>query len=65
MNEQNVITIPRFSFDLKKYRKSNRVYKTQKISFGVLKDGIHPSEILSKYWLRRLVDMIVVNQCFA
>lgn len=65
MNEHNGILAPRFSLDLKKARKSNRVYRTQKISYGVLRDGIHPSDILSQYWLRRLVDVVVVNYCFA
>lgn len=64
LNQQNGINAPRFSIDLKKYRKSNKVYQTQKISFGVLKDGVHPCEILSKYWLRRLINVIVAKECF-
>lgn len=65
LNEQNGISAPRFSLDLKKSRKSNKVYKTGKISFGCLKDGVHPCDELSGYWLVRLVEGIVAKHCFA
>lgn len=64
LNGQNGISAPKFSVDLKKFRKSNKVYKTNKISFGLLTDGVHPCEILSKYWLRRLINAVVLKECF-
>lgn len=64
LNEQNRIAAPKFSVDLKKFRKSNKNHGTLKISFGVLTDGIHPCEVLSKYWLRRLLNTVVAKECF-
>ena len=49
LNEQNRIAAPKYSVDLKKFRKSNKNHRTLKISVGVLTDGIHPCEVLSKY----------------
>lgn len=64
LNEQNRISAPKFSVDLKKFRKSNKNHGTFKISFGVLTDGIHPCEVLSRYWLRRLLITVLVRECF-
>lgn len=64
LNGTNSISAPKFSVDLIKYRKSNKSYGTQKISFGVLTDGIHPCETLSKYWRRRLINTILAKECF-
>lgn len=64
LNEQNGIVAPKFSLDLKKSRKSNKAYTTEKISFSVLTDGVHPCQVLSKFWLRRLINTVVAKECF-
>lgn len=64
LKEQNGIVAPKFSLDLKKSRKSNKTYSTEKISFSVLTDGVHPCPVLSKFWLRRLVNTVVAKECF-
>lgn len=64
INETNCIDIPKFALDMRKFRKSNKVSKSSKISFGLLYDGIHAESILNKYWLRRIVNVVIAKHCF-
>lgn len=64
LNEANNVSAPKFSIDLVKGRKSNKVYRTEKISFCLLKDGIHSGFVLSRYWLRRLINTILAKYCY-
>ena len=53
-NQVNPTKLPRFNVDLsnkrKNYGKKSRKYYT----FGLLKDGLHPGDRLSKCWLRKI-----------
>ena len=64
LNEKIGVLAPKFSEDLKKSRKSNKAYETEKISFSLLDDGIHPSPLLSEFWIRRLINTIIAKECF-
>ena len=61
INKRNGIDMPKFALDMKKSRKSNQSHK---ISFGLLKDEIHPDTLLSTYWLRRLINVVLQNTVF-
>ena len=64
INKRNGILAPKFALDLLICRK-NKSNKSKKINFDLLsEDGIHPSLILSKYWVRRLALVLLVPFCF-
>lgn len=65
LNRQNGSRMPQFALDMKKSRKSNQSYNSRKISLSLLKDGIHPDTLLSTYWLRRLINVVVVQHCLS
>lgn len=65
LNAINGISAPKFSVDLCKSRKSNQAYKSTKVQYSLLQDGIHPGETLSCYWLRRIVIAIMIKHCYA
>ena len=64
LNKTNKICAPKFGLDLLKSRKSNKSYSSTKVSFSLLKDGIHPEVVLSQYWLRRIVLTLLVPHCY-
>ena len=61
INRENLVQSPRFSLDL--YRShtssSRRGSRPSKYNFKLYTDGIHPSEILSRCWLRSIVLHII------
>ena len=63
LNHINGMPAPKFGLDLLKNRKSNKGYHSTKVSFSLLVDGIHPNTILSQYWLRRIVQSLLIPQC--
>ena len=63
LNDASQITAPKFGLDLLKSRKSNKGYTSKKVSYSLLKDGIHPDTVLSRYWLRRIVLTLLVVYC--
>lgn len=65
LNESNSICAPKFSVDLTKRRKYNKSYKVDTISYSLLKDGIHSGFVLSRYWLRRIINTILAKFCFS
>lgn len=65
LNDSNGISAPKFSVDLVKRRKYNNVYKVDTISYSLLKDGIHSDFVLSKYWLRRIINTILAKFCYS
>lgn len=52
---------PRFKLDVLKYRKEKD--KTQRVSFNfkLYLDGVHPSSMLARVWLKRLIENICVH----
>lgn len=54
-NDRSGITVPKFRVDLLHLRRSRGKTRTS-LSFKQLRDGIHPSQLLSKYWMKRIVE---------
>lgn len=65
LNDSNGISAPKFSVDLVKRMKYNKVYKVDTISYSLLKDGIHSDFVLSKYWRRRIINTILAKFCYS
>lgn len=65
LNDSNGISAPKFSVDLVKRRKYNKVYKVNTLSYSLLKDGIHSVFVLSKYWRRRIINTILAKFCYS
>ena len=64
LNSENKISAPKFGLDLIKSRKSNKSYTSVKVSYSLLGDGIHPGLILSRYWLRRVINSLLLVYCY-
>lgn len=64
LNSENEIRAPKFGLDLIKSRKSNKSYSSVKVSYSLLSDGIHPGLILSRYWLRRVINSLLIVYCY-
>ena len=65
INKRNGISVPKFELHVIKCRKS-KCSKSQKINYELLNDdGIHPSSILSEYWVRRIALVLLVPCCFS
>ena len=57
INESNQVIstkIPRFNNDLSNKRKNKGKRSRKYYTFGLLKDGLHPNDRLSKCWLRKI-----------
>ena len=50
---------PRYKLDLLQYRKRKNRQQRAAVSFKLYKDGVHPGEVLARYWMRRLVEKIL------
>ena len=64
INDSNNLKAPKFSVVLIKTRKSNKSRKVKTISYSLLKDGIHSGFILSRYWLRRIINTVLAEYCY-
>ena len=64
LNQANGVSVPRFSLDLIKSRKSNKSLPAKTVAYSLLLDGIHPGITLSKYWNRRLVFAVIFKYCY-
>ena len=64
LNTENGVSAPKFSLDLVKSRKSNKSYTTEKVTYSLLTDGIHPCLTLCRYWLRRIVHSLMLLHCY-
>ncbi|MCG7878260.1 MAG: hypothetical protein N0C90_18295 [Candidatus Thiodiazotropha endolucinida] len=63
LNETLGLNAPKFGIDLMTSRKSNPSYKSSKVSYSLLSDGIHPDVVLSEYWLRKIV-LCICTKCY-
>lgn len=54
---------PLFNLDLRRKRKSSSVSSRRYYSFAQYVDGIHPNHLLSKYWLRKISEVVRV-ECY-
>lgn len=50
---------PLFNVDLKRKRQGSACY----FNFSQFRDGIHPNRLLSRYWLRKLVELVLL-ECY-
>lgn len=51
---------PMFNVDLKRKRQSS---SSCYFNFSQFKDGVHPDRLLSKYWLRKLAELVLL-ECY-
>ena len=58
INERNGTHSPAVNYDLRRCRNNRRRRKKYYINYNVYRDGFHPDEWLSKYWLRPLCECI-------
>lgn len=65
INKKNGKFSPRFNCALDKTRKNNTKSKPNKYrwTFGQFVDGLHPNAKLSKYWLRKIAE-IIRKRCY-
>lgn len=52
---------PLFNLDLRRKRKSSSVSSRRYYNFAQYVDGIHPNHLLSKYWLRKISEVVRVD----
>ena len=64
LNNLNNVRVPKFTKDLIKTRKSNKKRKFETVSYSLLKDGLHPRPLLSRYWQRRLINTVLADYCY-
>lgn len=63
INRSNIKISPKFNCDLQITRKNNSKYNKYRFNFSQFRDGIHPNPLLSKYWLRRISEIVDLH-CF-
>jgi len=63
LNITNQTSSPKFSLDLLRNRKNKKKSSKYHYNFHLYKDGIHSRSVLSRYWLRKLTEVIVRNCC--
>lgn len=63
VNLQLSVRSPKLSLDMITSRKSNKSHTTNKVSYNLLTDGVHPSPLLCKYWLKKLVLDVMLKEC--
>ena len=63
LNQLNNVRVPKFTKDLIRTRKSKK-RKFETVSYSLLKDGLHPKPLLSRYWQRRLINTILADYCY-
>lgn len=64
LNQTNGLVAPKFSVDLIKRKKSNKVHSIETVSYSLLSDGIHSGIVLSRYWLRRIINTVLTKYCY-
>lgn len=60
VNESTGVTSPRFKLDLLKFRKKGNKQRVT-VNYSNYKDGIHPTELLARCWLKRIVAQILTD----
>lgn len=61
VNERTCVTSPRFKLDLLKFRKTKGDNQRVSLNFKNYKDGIHPTVLLARCWMKRLVAQILTD----
>lgn len=62
VNEKHNVLSIKFKLDLLKVRKGKHS-KRISVHFADLKDGIHPTPLLARYWMKRLITRIFIDCC--
>ena len=63
INRRNVKKSPNFNAAIEKTRKNNSKSNKYRWTFGQFLDGMHPYPSLSKYWLRKIAE-IIRKKCY-
>lgn len=61
VNERSLVTSPRFRLDLLKFRKEKGGKQRVSLNFSNYKDGIHPTCLLARCWMKRIVAQILTD----
>lgn len=62
-NRTHPVHSPRFNLDLKRYRKAKGdKHSKSSLTFANYKDGIHPTPLLSRVWLKRII-LLILKDC--
>ena len=60
INDSRNFTSPLFRLDLTRYRKSWGGFQRKFLNFDLYKDGIHPTDTLARYWMKRIASKILL-----
>ena len=60
VNDRRCVASPRFKLDLK-FRKQELGKQSVSLNFKSYKDGIHPSYLLAKCWMKRIVARMLAD----
>ncbi|MES9880802.1 MAG: hypothetical protein ABW185_07985 [Sedimenticola sp.] len=60
-NDRFAVQSPRFKLDLLNTRKTAGKASRKSISFKHYLDGVHPDQLLSKVWLKRVIERFHLN----
>ena len=63
LNRANSKITPNFNAALLKTRKNNSKKKSYRLTFSLYSDGIHSDKELSRYWLRKIAE-VIRKQCY-
>lgn len=61
LNKEDGFVSPSFKNDVMNNRKSNNRKSAKSFNYKLMKDGIHPDELLSRAWMRRILTQIYLN----
>lgn len=61
VNDRNNVASPNFKLDLLKYRKSKGGKQRKSLNFKNYKDGVHPTSLLARCWMKRIVARILTD----
>ena len=61
VNDRHMVSSVRFKLDLVPEKKAKNKDGRKSISYKQYLDGIHPNELLSKVWLKRIWERALLN----
>ena len=61
VNDRHMVSSVRFKLDLVQEKKAKNKDSRKSISYKQYLDGIHPNELLSKVWLKRIWERALLN----
>lgn len=61
VNDYLNVKSPRFTLDLLKFRKVKGKNQRRTLNFSNYKDGVHPSPLLARCWMKRIIAIILTD----